>query len=346
MSRPRSMRWPNPEDELLVTCVRAGFGQAERARVVEICRGNGIRWERVFATARLHGVAPLVYRNLVRIDPADLGVVNGALDRFRRRFGENLMIKQQHRERLWDLLAFFNAHRLDVMLIKGAGMDLFGNGSGRYAESQDVDLIVRAHSEDLSEQLLSKLRGLSRRFPLEYDFYGHHDLDLNGALLIDWDQVWADSVPVRYVGRDFLIMSPEDALIAACINASRKRYFNLKALCAIDSQLRHRKALEWDRLVEKARAYQVTGIAYAALVVADKVMSSPMPSDVAAMLGVAGLRAAALDLLTSRRSFSSFGTMYSGLELAGRRVNSSLLLPYATYRGDQILRKLRYAVST
>ena len=93
MSRSNGMRWSNPEDELLVTCVRAEFGQAERARVVDICREYEIQWERVFATARLHSIAPLVYRNLGRIDPAELGIQNGALARFRHRFGENLVAK-------------------------------------------------------------------------------------------------------------------------------------------------------------------------------------------------------------------------------------------------------------
>ena len=337
------MKWPSLEDELLATCSRVAFTEADQLSVLELSGRNEIRWDTVYATGRMHGVAPLVYRNLSLIDPVSLNLKNGVVDQFKRSFADNLVAKRHLREGLWKVLRFFNEKQLDVMLIKGAALDLFGNGYGRYTVSRDVDLIVRAREEDLPDDVLAQILALSDGFPLEYDFHGHHDIDMNGVLPIDWNRIWGDAIPVHYEGRDFFIMSPEDALITACINACRKRYFNLKALCAIDARLRDGAALLWDELAEKSHAYQVNGIVYAALVVAERVVGSPVPKDLTNGLGSIGTRAAIVSLLSKNLSFSSLSSLYSGASVAHRKLGTSLLLPYACYRGDQIWRKLRFA---
>lgn len=337
------MKWPNPEDQLLATCCHSDFGEAERTSIVDICRKNGIRWKRMYSTARMHGVAPLVYHNLSRMDHADLGMKNGTIERFRRSFAENLAAKQSMKDGLWRILGFFNERGVDVMLIKGASIDLFGAGSGPYTVSRDIDLIVRAREEEVPDDTMAQISALSNGFPLEYDFYGHHDVDMNGVLPIDWDRVWADATPIHYAGRDFFIMSQEDALITACINACRKRYFNLKALCALDARLSNAGALRWSEFAEKSRAYEVKEIVYAALLVAAQVMHSPVPADLAKRLHPS--KADLLSMLSKRFSFSSLSSLYDGTDIANRKIGTSLILPYASYRMDQVWRKIRYAVS-
>lgn len=336
------MNWPSSEDRLLAACARLEFGEAERAVVAKLGKANGIGWERIYQTARIHGVVPLVFRNLTNLDPADISFSNGVGDRFRQGFIDNLMAKRHLRECLWNALRFFNERQLDVMLIKGAALELFVKGNGRYTVSRDVDLIIRDRRQQLTEDLLLELDGMTVGFPLEYDFYRHHDIDMNGALPIDWDRIWGDAIAVRHKGRDFFIMSPEDTLITDCINACRKRYFNLKALCAIDARLRDGPALRWDMLEEKSRAYQVSDIVYAALMVTARVMASPVPEDLAKCLGTTPARAAILEMLSKNLSFSSLSSLYSGIELVDRKVGPSLLLPYASYRSDQVWRKIRY----
>lgn len=339
------MKWPNPEDELLATCSRVAFTEADQQSVLELSRRYEIRWDTVYATARMHGVAPLVYRNLSRSEPASLNLKNGVVAKFKRSFADNLVAKHYLREGLWRILRFFNECNLDVMLIKGGALNMLKNGANRYTVSRDVDLIIRSRKEELSSGVLTQIHQLTDGYPLEFDFYGHHDIDMNGALPIDWGRVWVDAIPVQYRGRDFYIMSQEDALIASCINACRKRYFNLKALCAIDSRLRDEAGFRWNELAEKSHAYQVNGIVYAALVVAERVMGSPVPKDRINRLRSSGTRAAIVSLLSKNLSFSSLSSLYSGASVAHRKLGASLLLPYASYRGDQIWRKLRFAAS-
>ena len=342
-ARSNGMRWPSVEDQLLVDLTQSDFGDQDREIVLDLCRQNSIDWKSIYRTARMHAVAPLVYRNLARMDRADLGMHNGSSERFRRSFARNLATRRMFREELWRILAFFNGRGLDVMLIKGASIDLFETGSGPYTVSRDIDLIIRARKEDVPGDTLAHISAVSSGFPLEFDFYGHHDVDMNGVLPIDWGRVWEDAIPVHYAGRDFYIMSQEDALITACINACRKRYFNLKAICAVDTRLRDAAALRWSEFTEKSRAYEVTEIVYAALLVAAQVMHSPVPADLTKRL--APSKAALLEVLSKRFSFSSLASLYTGTEIANRKIGTSLLLPYASYRGDQMWRKIRHAVS-
>ena len=100
-----------------------------------------------------------------------------------------------------------------------------------------------------------------------------------------------------------------------------------------------------DVLAEKSPAYRVSDIVYAALVVAARAMGSPVPEDLAERLGTGPATAAILELLSKNLSFSSLSSLYSGAELADRKVGSSLLLPYGSYRSDQVWRKMRFATS-
>jgi len=339
------MKWPCPEDELLATCSRLEFTGADRDTVLELSRQNGIDWRHVYSTAVMHGVAPLVYFNLSRTGTGDLGLHNGVLDCFKRRFADNLVRERRLREGLWEILGFFNRRGIDVMLIKGAAMHFFANGQSRYTVSNDVDLLIRAKASELSQELREEISQLAEGYPLEFDYYRHHDIDMNGVLELDFDRIWGDAIPMHSGGRSFYLMSPEDALITACVNACRKRYFILKALCAIDARLNDGAPLRWDELAAKSRAYQVRDIVYAALVVAARFMASPVPEDLAERLGTANARAAVLDLLSRNLSFSSFSSLYSGTEVANRKLGASLLLPYASYRSDQVWRKIRFATS-
>jgi hypothetical protein len=321
------------------------FSEADRAGVVDLCRRNEIRWGRVYSTARLHGVAPLVYSNLARFDQEELGLENGVLERFRQSFANNLVAMRRLREGLWEILGFFNQRHLDVMLIKGAAHNLFHNGASHYAVSRDVDLIIRARRDELPEALLAEINQLANGFPLEFDFYGHHDIDMNGVLEIDYDRVWADAIPRHYAGRDFYLMSPEDALIAACINACRKRYFSLKALCSIDELLEARSSIRWDNFVEKARDYRVGDIVFTALRVTEMLRGSTVPSELAGRLVSSDVRKALIEALVNRVSFSSLSSLYSGRRIACRNIGVSLLLPYASYKSDQMWRKLKTAAN-
>jgi len=334
-----------PEERVLLACSRLVFSESKKREVVSVCRQVGLQWELIHSTAEFHGVAPLVYANLQRCSLYELSMPKEIVERFRRTFVQNLVIKQRLAAKIATVLELLNRLGIDVMLIKGAALDLLVYGSNPYTTSRDVDLILRPKRREIAEADFEQIADMLHGRPFEYDFFVHHDIDLNGVLPIDFRQVWDDAIKLQFKARDVFVMSPEDLLIAASINCCRKRYFRLKALCDLDAIIRMTEGLRWGIVVSKARAYQCADIVFAAILVAERFMGCRPPEEVFQNLIDSSARRAIIRLLSERMSFSSLVSLNSERVLLGRRMGLSLLLPYASYRRDQVLRKLKFVWS-
>lgn len=333
----------SPEDRLLFTLTRQTFSAPHQEQVKTICRTHPIRWDIVLAIAKGHGVAPLVYTNVRQCNPPDLGLSPAIEDRFRRSLAANTVIKEKTTQKLIELLSFFNRHAIDLMLVKGAALDILVYDQPWYTVLNDVDLVVRAGRDDLSAHLIAEIRQQCRGFPAECDFQEHHDLTMNQTLPLNFQRIWADAMPIKFRGQRVFVMSPEDLLIAACINSCRKRYFRLKALCDIATILKRFEDLNWERLINKARDYDCQVIVFTALLTTEHTVGCRLPPALLDDLAVGRLKSRLIRYLGRHMSWSSLLTLYSGPKLFGRRVSTSLILPGLTYRGYQLGRKIRYA---
>jgi hypothetical protein len=269
-------------------------------------------------------------------------IPSDVMEQFRFGFAQNMVTKQRWAEEIEGVLAFFHREDLDVMLVKGAALDLLFYNPHSYTSSRDVDLIIRRKKEDVSEETLQRIADLLQNLPLEYDFFGHHDLDLNGVLPIDFQEIWDEAIQIQFRGQPVFVMTPEDLLITACINNCRKRYFNLKAMCDIEVILRAYPEMDWKELIRKAKTYRCKNIVYTGLLVTQMTLGCELPDEVLDRLVNNQLRTAIIRFLAQRMSFSSPSSLYSGEKFLGRKINLSLLLPYASYRWDQVWRKVGF----
>ena len=126
-------------------------------------------------------------------------------------------------------------------------------------------------------------------------------------------------------------MAPEDLLISLCINSCRKRFFRLKHLFDIAETVR-RLDLDWDRLAANAREDRCEGIVYTALHVASETLGCRIPD-------LDPLQVPRPRVLLIRR-------------LVARHLRHGSLdspppawLPYASFRLEQALRSLRFALT-
>ncbi len=335
------IRGIKPEDQILLTCARREFTDAHQQFVLEVCQQEEIDWDLLYWTARVHGVAPLIFVNLLRCLDGGIVITSKVMESFRFEFAQNLVTKQRLAVEIERVLAFFDREGLDVMLVKGAALDLLVYHPHPYTVSRDVDLIVRRREEDISEETLKGITDLLRHLPLEYDFYGHHDLDLNGVLPINFESIWDEANQIQFRGRPVFVMTPEDLLITACISSCRKRYFNLKALCDIAGIMSAYPEMNWEDVVGNTKLYRCENIVYAGLIVAEMTLGCELPAEVPDRLVDNPVRAAIIRYLSQRMSFSSLTSLYSGEKILNRRINLSLLLPYASYRWDQVWRKVK-----
>ena len=300
------------EDRVLFAAARQDFGEEHRSAVENL---SPVDWEKVAAVAESHGVAPIVGANL-------------KAENLQRAFYENVLIKAQEAERVARGIARLREAGYQSMLLKGLALDLLVYREPWGTVSKDADLLLRPEP---GRRLAADEREVRRslyRSGIECDLPGHHDVDMNGVLPVRFDRIWAAARAVGFHGQEAFVMAPEDLLLSLCINSCRKRYFRLKHLFDIAETV-HRLDLDWDRFAARAREDRCEAIAYTALHVARETLGCRVPD-----LDVPRLRRLLIHRLAAR-----------WLRRGALGFRSPAWLPYASYRWEQALRSLRFALT-
>ena len=342
-----------PEDRAVCLLCRQQFSDSHRRHLETLARLHRIDWHAAYLTADHHGVAPLVHHNLLLAGADDLRVPRETLDQFKVAQIQNVLSKRRTARMVDQILALFAGMGVDVMLVKGAAMDLLVYREPWYVRSYDVDLVIRPKREELDaadhRAIVDSLEGFNHsQIPfkghIEYDFYEHHDVTMNNVLAVDSARLWAEARPVRVGEQTAFALSIEDMLITAAINSCRKRYFRLKSLLDIATIVEGCPELSWPALTAKARAYEANTIVHTALLVTRTLLGCPLPEEVLDGLQVSRLRAALLarmvESLWRRRSLDQLDARSEG-SLMGRQFSWPLALTYAAYRSDHLLPKLK-----
>lgn len=332
-----------PGDKLLFLCARQDFSDAHLTSLLELCGAQTPVWEEVFVTARHHGVAPLVWANLEKAISAGLAVPAGVVHKFQLSCYQNVVSKRKRAENLTNALALLDAHSIEVMALKSVALDLLVYEQAWYTAAADSDLILRPRRQEVSPQALAEISRFFERLPIEYEFYEHHDVTMNGHLPVDFERIWNDASRVSFHGHNLFLMSAEDMLLSLCINSSRKRYFRIRSLVDIAETVNRCREMDWATLFDKARAYRCSQIAYTALVATRTTLGCDLPATIPDGFGLAPARVRAVrrlvPFLVEHLPLAAL-SFYAGWDLFGRKVGWSLVLPYATDRwrriGDRI----------
>jgi len=182
---------------------------------------------------------------------------------YRRTAGANFAALQ----RLGQVLAGLEAGGEQVLLLPGASLLLFYPDPG-CRPMDDLDLLVRpgtavAFRAQLAAAGFAPLPrhpGLWTDGELAFDL--HEDL-LNAARIrtrrfagwMDPGEVWADSRLSRVEGVELRVMGPEDTALYTAVHALRHSFGRLTWF--VDLQYLLRAGLDWGRLEEKARRFNL-----------------------------------------------------------------------------------------
>lgn len=332
----------NTEDLLLFQCARQDFSSARQQAAIDLCRKGQIDWDYLFRISHYHGVAPLIYTNLQLLPGENLRIPSRADEDFRQAVDRNKRVKERMAGLLQQVLGLLNTHDLDVMMVKGNALNLYVYAQEWYTTQADVDLMIRPALEHIPANILEPVihlietinRDHKKQEHIEYDFYLHHDISMNGILRVDPEQLWANASQVEQYGARFYINSPEDMLLVSCINSCRKRYFRLKSMLDIAQIVNCYPQLDWADLASRARTYRCNTILFTALTVTHTCLEAPLPANLDRLFGV---RTARADLIRSlvERLFQT-GTLesladFSQAGLLGRNFSWTLLLTYVSY---------------
>jgi Uncharacterised nucleotidyltransferase len=345
---PATLRKPTAEEALLFACARQNF-PSDQAPLEQEIQKRTIRWDLVYATAVSHGVVPLVWTNLQKCPKLLAGCPAPIAHQFALCTQSNILLKAMFVERTCAVLQFFARHSIPVMLVKGAALDLTVYRQPWYTVSGDIDVVVRCRPADFPQadrravvELIEGSAPLKRCLKVEFDWFCHHDVSMNGLLPVDFEEIWNDARPITLQGQQAWTMSPEHMLLAACIGSCRKRFYRLKGLCDLN-EIVQGLSIDWVKFIATARQWRCENIAYTALLIVVMTLGTPVPQGALDALGIAPGRARIIQYLSRKMSFSSLPFLHAGLSLKGRRLGASLLLPWAVYSGDQFLANIKIA---
>ncbi len=330
------------EDKLLFICVRQKFLEEHQKSVLEIRKKNDLDWNYIYRTADIHGVTPLVYSNLKKCNLVRLNVPSEIVERFRKAYLSNFFYKNRIAEKITEILSFSNKENIKIMLIKGAALDISVYDNPWTTCSSDIDIIVEKRREELGERVKKKYHDMIDPGKyIECNFARHHDLDCDGMLPINYEEIWKKAIKVDFRGQKVFIMSPEDTLISLCINSARKRFFRLKSLCDIAEIIKKYNSINWSVVTSKAREYQCNNMVYTALLISRMTLGCQFPDEVLHNLRINPLKAKIISNLSNRMSFCSLSSLYSGMTVFNKQVSPSLILPYVTFSWHQAWRSIK-----
>ncbi|MCB0184383.1 MAG: nucleotidyltransferase family protein [Caldilineaceae bacterium] len=342
------LRNMNYEESLVCQCVRQNFAHADATKVHTLATRVTICWSTVLAIAEDHLVAPLVHKNLQYcVDVENLAVPEQILQAFKMVAIENTVHQKWRRQKLGELMQYLHSQGIGVMFAKSIALTALVYEHEWYTTPDDIDLLLDRPKAAIDGKQRAVIAAYEA-FGIESDAFAHHDLNMNGILPIDFAQVWKDAYQIEFDGYPVYVMAPEDMLISLCVNAARKRYFRLKAMFDIVELIAGSPQLDWHHFVEKVRAYDVTLIVYAALYSTQQYLDLALPTDLLTALQIHPLRALLIRLILRFTSLSASSQLRTAnwLQLFGRQLSPSVTLRYLTLRWYQIIRQLRFTLST
>lgn len=331
-----------PTNQVAYLLTRQQLTPITSAMLRDLAHG-AIDWDGLHQVVTSHGVAPLVWHNLQAIGVDDLAVPIALRSEFQAQTYRNIAVKAGVQAKLAALCALCDAQAVDVLLLKGAALDQLVYAQPWYVV-HDIDLLLRFRPHVSAADKVARQVIIDRYFwtlpGFEYEFDTHHDLTMNGLLAIDIDALWARARVIAVADQPLWVMGAADLLMAACINACRKRFFHLKSLLAISAIIERNPDLDWAQVVAQAGRYQITAMVYVALLVTHLTLDMTLPSQIARQLRLSPLRVMAIQIAVRLLRKTGLPRLSSA---ADKPIppNRFLILAYLAYSPHQLWGKAR-----
>jgi hypothetical protein len=290
-----------PELALVMACTRWPVGAMDMDDVRRRL-STPIDWNTFLAWVRRNRVTPLAYRNLSRattipVPPAVISTLHTeAMTNARR-----VLMQIAEAARITRCLT---EARIRSMMIKGPALSLLAFGDPTLRESQDVDLLIepaRVREADrlirqagyqrvipnfeLTDSQLAAYQRLQCQFAYDSHQTGvtqelHWRLTSNPLLMpLDEATVWSRSSPVQLSGIGFATLPDEELFLYLCVHGSGHMWFRLKWIADIAALLSSLGSETIDRIARRARVLNVERSFHVALILANRLLASPVPAD-------------------------------------------------------------------
>ncbi len=312
-----------PEYQLLLDCACTKLSENRQSEIRKLVN-NSLDWDYLLQIGKIHGLAPLLYYHLHRIDH-EHRIPQPIIGQLRNIYYGNLAHNIVLSNELSKILNSFQKKGIPVVVLRGLALAQIIYKNIALRSTIDIDLLVQ--KKDLSRvvRALLGLKFTSPQFGLVTKEYSaelcflkraegegkycssiyidvHQDITssirLKRITKTDTEGVIRRAHPARIESVNMLVMAPEDLLLHLAL---RHCFERLIRLCDIGELIKAKKEeLNWQFLLEKAKESRITGIMYYTLWYARQLFETPVPEYVLKELTPNWPRKSLLDRLLSR----------------------------------------------
>ena len=255
-------------------------------------------WPALLRLAGRHEVLALLHRSLAaaaadRLPPGILALLE---DRSRRQSA----LGRRAWDELTELLALFRDAGIPAMPLKGPVLSrlLYGDWGARV--SHDLDFLVRA--EDVPRALstieaagyaeplharLSPARSAAMRAlygelaytrPERLTIEPHWSLaQSTQAIDLDYDAMWRRARRVELEGIELTVPEPQDLFLVLVVHGSKEVWRSAKWLADLAAFAHAEPGLDWDPVLERARAAGIVRMVHVALLLVERATGASIP---------------------------------------------------------------------
>ena len=288
-----------PEEDLLLCCSRISMGCENAERIKGLLRKE-IDWVYLSQLALRHGVMPLLYRGLraVQRDVVPREIMDQLQKYFLANAGRNIFFT----EALRHLLHLLEAHGIPGIPYKGPALAASIYGDIALRQFSDLDILVRKQ-DVLKCQDIMISEGYRPDFQLTDVNVKHYlrcrnELSFtrnDGRVIVElqWEIVpryFSVSIPYEYLwngthrssrsGLGFRAISPEVELIILCVHGTKELWARLLWVCDVAEFIRVNQELDWDWVIELARALGSSRMLFLGLLLGKDLLDTSVPKKV------------------------------------------------------------------
>jgi predicted O-linked N-acetylglucosamine transferase (SPINDLY family) len=294
------MRSPNaPELQLLLACARARPSKEDEATIRRLL-SEGVDWTKFARKAIDHGLAGLVGHTLARMVPEM--VPADILGAFRALIEQTRQVNRILLEELSSFLENLAAVGVDAIPFKGPVLAMQAFGDLGLRGFRDLDFLI--HDRDVSQTIktlcdlgyerqanltaiqldvIHRLQGQEIMFKTGAGAVEPHTrlTPIKMALDIDYGGLWRRACRENILGHQMLTLEAEDTLILLAIHGGKELWWDIKWACDVADFIASHPTLDWDMIVQRARAQGCLRMLLVATSLAHNYLAARIPDSLA-----------------------------------------------------------------
>lgn len=281
----------------LLLCCSGVQPAAESSARIEALLAERLDWPWIVATARLHGVGPLLYSHLRArgLDRLEQTPLDNLREPFQRDVRRSFLMSQE----LLAILELFSENEIPALPYKGPVLAAAEYGNVALRPCCDLDILV--HRADLAHaRELLMARGYVREHQLTplherawlqaRNDINLHRPDLDIVVELHWEVVprrlgvrfdderlWTQTQAVRIGGRDVRTLSPENLLLVLCVHGAKHGWTQLMWIRDVAAIVANHPDMNWPVLFREARRMGVERMLAVGLRLANDVAGCTLP---------------------------------------------------------------------